>query len=308
MNWSQNMSRSLPAATDADTFDRSCAHWSADGRDGMDNFYTYATVDYRHLADLIDWPALLTSLSQQTGALQLADLACGSGKFPGALLEHTTLSELMSAEGKSTQVLYDLLDPSIFAIEEAAAVLKPPFVERDHYCCRLQDWQPNPETYDLCWATHALYCVPAEEMSECMAILRGAMRPGGIGVVAQSNRSGHYSWFYEHFLDSIHGGNGTRFSTAEDVYDAADNVGFERQRRTLDYKTVIDEKDHQALESYLQRCAFDDSISLDRMMKSGSLGQYLTSAKSQGAYRFQQSVDVVVFGDDLSSFNFWMQD
>jgi len=48
------MSRPLPAAADADTFDRSCAHWSADGREGMDNFYTYATVDYRHLAGLID--------------------------------------------------------------------------------------------------------------------------------------------------------------------------------------------------------------------------------------------------------------
>jgi hypothetical protein len=302
------MSRSLPAATDADTFDRSCAHWSADGRDGMDNFYTYATVDYRHLAGLIDWPALLASLSKQTGALQLADLACGSGKFPAALMEHTTLPELMNAEGKSIQVLYDLLDPSIFAIEEAAAVLNAPFVERDHYCCRLQDWQPKPSTYDLSWATHALYCVPAEEMSECMSIVKDAMNADGIGIVAQSNRSGHYIRFYEHFLESIHGGKGTRFSASEDVDQAAENVGFERQRRTLNYETVIDENDRQALESYLQRCAFDDSISLDQMLNSGSLGQYLASTKKQGAYRFQQSVDVLVFGSDLSQFNFWMQD
>ncbi|MDA7785527.1 hypothetical protein N8944_06615, partial [Pseudomonadales bacterium] len=67
------------------------------------------------------------------------------------------------------------------------------------------------------------------------------------------------------------------------------------------------ENDRQALESYLQRCAFDDSISLDQMLDSGSLGQYLASTKTQGAYRFQQSVDVIVFGNDLSSFNFWMQ-
>ena len=302
------MSRSLPAATDADTFDRSCAHWSADGRDGMDNFYTYATVDYRHLAGLIDWPALLASLSKQTGALQLADLACGSGKFPAALMEHTTLPELMNAEGKSIQVLYDLLDPSIFAIEEAAAVLNAPFVERDHYCCRLQDWQPKPSTYDLSWATHALYCVPAEEMSECMSIVKDAMNADGIGIVAQSNRSGHYIRFYEHFLESIHGGKGTLFSASEDVDEAAENVGFERQSRTLNYETVIDENDRRALESYLQRCAFDDSISLDQMLNSGSLGQYLASTKKQGAYRFQQSVDVLVFGSDLSQFNFWMQD
>ena len=302
------MSRPLPAAADADTFDRSCAHWSADGREGMDNFYTYATADYRHLAGLIDWTALMAWLTKQAGVLQLADIACGSGKFPAALIEHTTLPELMDAEGKSIQVLYDLLDPSIFAIEEAAAVLNAPFVERDHYCCRLQDWQPKPSTYDLSWATHALYCVPAEEMSECMSIVKDAMNADGIGIVAQSNRSGHYIRFYEHFLESIHGGKGTRFSASEDVDEAAENVGFERQSRTLNYETVIDENDRQALESYLQRCAFDDSISLDQMLNSGSLGQYLASTKKQGAYRFQQSVDVLVFGSDLSQFNFWMQD
>ncbi|MFT5118270.1 MAG: hypothetical protein ACI9NY_001808, partial [Kiritimatiellia bacterium] len=57
-----------------------------------------------------------------------------------------------------------------------------------------------------------------------------------------------------------------------------------------------------------QRCAFDDSISLDEMLSSGSLGQYLASSIKDGAYRFQQSVDVMVFGDDLSSFNFWNQE
>jgi hypothetical protein len=301
------MSQSLPAATDADTFDRSCAHWSADGREGMDNFYTYATIDYGYLARLIDWPALLAFLSKETGVIKLADLACGSGKFPTALLEHTPISELITAEGKSIQVQYDLLDPSAFAIEEAAATLKPPFVERDHYGCRLQDWQPTQGSYDLAWATHALYCVPSEDMNECMSIVQTAMRSGGIGIVAQSNRSGHYIRFYEHFLESIHDGKGTRFSAAEDVDKAAADAGVERQTRTLNYETAINENDHQALESYLQRCAFDDSISLEKMLSCGSLGQYLANCKKDGAYRFQQSVDVLVFGNDLSFFNFWNQ-
>ncbi|MFT5420151.1 MAG: SAM-dependent methyltransferase [Candidatus Endobugula sp.] len=302
------MSQSLPAAIDTDTFERSCAHWSEDGREGMDNFYTYATIDYGHLARRIDWPALLATLSKQTGTLQLADLACGSGKFPAALLQHTPISKFLNTAGQSIQVQYDLLDPSAFAIEAAAAVLKPPFVERDHYSCRLQDWQPKPGSYDLVWATHALYCVPAEEMNACMSIVREAIRPGGIGIVAQSNRSGHYTRFYDHFLESIRGGTGTRFSAAEDVAKAAADAGFERQSRTLTYDTVIDANHDHALESYLQRCAFDDSISLDEMLSSGSLGQYLASSIKDGAYRFQQSVDVMVFGDDLSSFNFWNQE
>ena len=302
------MSRSLPAATYADTFDRSCAHWSTEGREGMDNFYTYATIDYGYLARLIDWPALLASLSKESGVLQLADLACGSGKFPASLLECTPMSALISAGGKSTQVQYDLLDPSAFAIEEAAAVLKPPFIERDRYCCKLQDWQPKSDSYDLAWATHALYCVPAEEMNQCIAIAQEAMKPGGIGVVAQSNRSGHYIRFYGHFLESIRDGEGTRFSAAEDVEKAVADAGFDRQTRTLNYETAIDENDHQALGSYLQRCAFDDAISLDEMLSSGSLGHYLASSRKEGAYRFQQSVDVLVFGYDLAQFNFWKQD
>lgn len=301
------MSRSLPAANDADTFERSCAHWSADGREGMDNFYTYATIDYAYLARLIDWPALLTTLSKATGVLQLADLACGSGKFPAALLEHSQISALINQGDKSTQLQYDLLDPSPFAIKEAAAVLKPPFVERDHYCCRLQDWQPKPGCYDLAWATHALYCVPADEMNECISIVRESMKRDGIGIVAQSNRSGHYIRFYELFLESMRDGKGTRFSAAEDIDQAVTDADFERQTRTLNYETVIDENDHQALESYLQRCAFDDSISLDEMLSSGSIGKYLASCKREQAYRFQQSVDVIVFGNDLSFFNFWKQ-
>ena len=302
------MSGHLPNAADADTFDRSCAHWSANGHEGMDNFYTYATIDYWHLARLIDWPALLTTLSKETGVLQLADLACGSGKFPAALLEHTPMFELVNAGGKSTQVEYDLLDPSAFAIEEAGAVLKPPFVEQDHHCCRLQDWQPKPDSYDLAWAIHALYCVPVEEMNECISVVQEAIRRGGIGVMAQSNRSGHYIRFYDHFLENIRDGNGTRFSAAEDIDKAVADAGFERQTRTLNYETAIDEKDHQALELYLQRCAFDDSISLEEMLSSGSLGQYLANSKREGTYRFQQSVDVLVFGNDLSFFNFWKQD
>lgn len=298
----------LPSAADADTFDRSCAHWSANGRAGMESFYAHATVDYRYLADSIDWAALLVSLSAQTRVLQLADVACGSGKFPAALIKHSSLSGLRNGGGKPLQVFYDLLDPSRYAIGEAASKLKPPFVERNHYCCKLQDWQPEPSSYDICWATHALYCVPAEEMDACMSILKNGIRSEGICIVVQSNRRGHYIRFYEHFLESIQGGKGTRFSTAEDVAAAAKSVGFQSQSRTLNYETVFGENELPAIEAYLQRCAFDDSVSLDQMLTGGTLGEYLASAKEQGTYRFQQSVDVLVFGNNLSSFNFWMEE
>ena len=35
-----------------DTFMRSCEHWSESSRNEMQNFYTLASVDYKHLAEI----------------------------------------------------------------------------------------------------------------------------------------------------------------------------------------------------------------------------------------------------------------
>ena len=43
----------------SDTFERSCEHWSEAGRAEMEAFYALATVDYRHLAEALDWKAWL---------------------------------------------------------------------------------------------------------------------------------------------------------------------------------------------------------------------------------------------------------
>ena len=73
-----------------DIVTRSIAHWSEAGRRGMDAFYTLATDDYRHLAEARDWAGWLDGLQEKAGArsLRLLDVACGSGKFPNALVRH----------------------------------------------------------------------------------------------------------------------------------------------------------------------------------------------------------------------------
>jgi len=293
------MSTNPTIAADADTFDRSCAHWSDAGVDGMHNFYTYATADYAHLAKAVDWPNLLSSLADAQGSVELADIACGSGKFPTALVDHTPLA------ARNLTVKADLLDPSQFAIDETAAVLKPPFEARAAFCCKLQDWQPPQTGYDINWSMHALYCVPAEELLDGFKIVQQAMKPHGIGFVAQSRRDGHYVRFYDYFLESLRGNEGTPFSASEDVAEALQTLGFDIQSRRLTYDTVIDENDRASLELYLQRCAFDDSAGWDQM-QTGSLGAYLNDAHRDGAYRFTQSVDLIAFGKDLSGFDYWI--
>ncbi len=57
-----------------------------------------------------------------------------------------------------------------------------------------------------------------------------------------------------------------------------------------------------ALEAYLQRCPFGD------MLGYGCLGQYLANAKPDGAHRFQQFINLLVFGIELAFFVFRKQD
>ncbi|MDP9168277.1 MAG: hypothetical protein M3O32_19770, partial [Actinomycetota bacterium] len=71
--------------TRPDTAQRSLDHWSEAGRLEMEAFYALATEDYRQLAAARDWDADLTGHAVD-GRVRLLDVACGSGKFPTALL------------------------------------------------------------------------------------------------------------------------------------------------------------------------------------------------------------------------------
>ena len=76
----------------SDTFESSLAHWSEAGRTEMDAFYALATADYRVLACAHDWSAWLLNAEKRAGGpLTILDVACGSGKFPTALVKHAGL-------------------------------------------------------------------------------------------------------------------------------------------------------------------------------------------------------------------------
>jgi hypothetical protein len=83
-----------------DTAQRSLAHWSEAGRTGMQAFYALATEDYRQLALARDWTADLReqAVDQQ---VRLLDVACGSGRFPAALLAHWGTPEKSASSSMS---------------------------------------------------------------------------------------------------------------------------------------------------------------------------------------------------------------
>ena len=282
-------------AEQADTFERSCEHWSDAGREGMEAFYELAKVDYRHLAEAYDWAGAFEALRERKGVANLLDVACGSGKFPEALLAYAGLSGPQQKDG--FKVGYDLLDPSPFSIREAKAVLAAPFHAGAEFCCTLQDWDTAAGQYDIAWATHALYCVPAEELEQGLTRMCDGLSQDGFGFIAQGLRDGHYVRFYDDYRDSLFEGQGTPYSDGAQVEAALRKLGMQVKTRVLEYTTVVPDDRPQLLELYLQRCAFDDTYGLDEMLRRDPLASYLSSCRDprSGEYRFPQRVGTTLF-------------
>ncbi len=273
-----------------DTAERSLAHWSEAGRAEMEAFYALARLDYDLLATALDWRALLPARAGANGRIRLLDVACGSGKFPAALLAHARLPA-------DPAIDVDLLDPSRFSIDEARSVLAPPFHAAAEHECTLQALDPAAGPFDVVWAIHALYALPADELADAMRAFLGVLRPGGLGVIAHATEDAHYLRVYRAFLADFRGGDGTPYTSSAQIRDALARAGATEVRTTrLDYHGEVASADTATLEGYLQRCAFDATVSLRAMERAPTLGPYLATCRDEvaGLHRFEQHVDLML--------------
>lgn len=268
----------------SDTFARSCAHWSEAGRRGMEDFYALATADYRHLAEAHDWAGWLEAQQARVGdrPLRLLDVACGSGKFPAALVAHAGV-----ATAGIRPIAYSLLDPSAFSIAETRHNLPEPFVADREYEVTLQALDCAQGAFDVLWATHALYAVPAAELDAAMERFLHAL--GNIGVIAHSCTEGHYLQFQALYRRAF--GEAEPYSSAEAIEASLLRLGARLQTRDIRYHTAS--PDSEAVEGFLQRCVFDDDVSLSQMLAHDVTGPYLQACRHEGGWRFGQKVRLI---------------
>ncbi len=271
----------------SDLLTRSSAHWSEAGRAGMEAFYTLATDDYRHLATARDWRALFEQAQARAGnrPLRLLDVACGSGKFPNALVRHGGLGD---ADLQPVETA--LLDPSAFSIAEARAALPAPFLPAAEFETTLQDFVPPSEGYDIVWATHAIYAVPPAELAAAMDRFRAAIAPGGIGLIAHSAEAGHYVAFHRHYLAAFGPPDAAPYISAETIAQALREAGAEVVVQDVAYDSVAEADETEAVEGYLQRCVFDDRATLADMRATEPLAGYLSTCRHPEGWRFNQRV------------------
>ncbi|MFL2661808.1 MAG: class I SAM-dependent methyltransferase [Alphaproteobacteria bacterium] len=271
-----------------DTFTRSCEHWSETSRNEMENFYTLASIDYKHLAERFDWKKWLEMHQVNVGKrrLKLLDVACGSGKFPSALLQYAKL-----ADAKILPVEYALLDPSLFSISEARKVLQLPLEASSEFETTLQEFTCKQGAYDIIWATHALYAVPKEELKD--ALKRFIFGMAGSGFIAHASKNSHYLNFYRHYLNGFKGGFGEPYSSAEQIIQTLKEIGVPYRVEKIIYENGISENASLQVEGYLQRCIFDDTINLEAMLRNSITGPYLESCIKDGQWSFKQQVMLI---------------
>lgn len=274
----------------SETFDRSLSHWSAEGRGNMEDFYALATLDYRVLAGARDWKGWFAARQARVGgrSLRLLDVACGSGKFPTALVRHAGV-----AEAAIQPVDYGLLDPSDFSLAEARGALTDPFRPGQEFHTTLQGLDCDAGAFDLAWAVHALYAIPEEELDTALERFLHAIGPEGGGVIAHACAESHYTGFYRRYIAGFRDGQGTPYSTAEQILASLDRLGAPHGHEILTYENRAMAAQAAQVEGFLQRCVFDGSIGLEAMLGNRETGPYLESCRTDDGWAFQQRVALI---------------
>ena len=272
---------------------RSCEHWSESSRNEMQNFYTLASIDYKHLAEKFNWKEWLEAHQVNIGkrGLKLLDIACGSGKFPSALIQNANLSN-----AKILPVEYSLLDPSSFSIAEARKVIQSPFKTSSEFETTLQEFSCERETYDIIWATHALYAIPKNELKK--ALKRFIFGMARSGFIAHASEKSHYLRFYRHYLNGFKGGSGEPYSSAEQILQILKEIDIPHKVKKITYENGVSETASLQVEGYLQRCVFDDTIDLEKMLKNSVTGPYLDNCIKDGQWCFKQEVMMIFLSKD----------
>jgi len=153
--------------------------------------------------------------------------------------------------------------------------------------------------YDIVYSVHGFATCPRSKIHLALRNFRASLRPGGLGFIAAATEQSHdakFSLMYHAERRKRLGapqGEIPRMTSAEDICDALSAQGVSYNVEVKSHETIVDVTDGlESLESYLHGVVMDDSLSLDTMMTSNSLGAYLSSCMSSdgSSYTFPQRV------------------
>ncbi|MAW33122.1 MAG: hypothetical protein CMK56_01795 [Proteobacteria bacterium] len=260
----------------------------------MEGFYSLASIDYRHLAEKINWKLWFETRQKRVGSrcMQLLDVACGSGKFPTALTARGDIADALIRP-----IEYSLLDPSIFSITEARKALKSPFNLANEYQTKLQDFNIYNTCFDVVWAVHALYAIPKIELRSSVISMLRALGYGknnsGVGFIAHASINSHYLKFFNYYLSGFKRRLSEPYTAAEQIISILNQEGVCIEIKEINYVNEASKNMEKQVEKYLQRCIFDDTVSLEEMRTNSVTGPYLESCLTGDIWQFEQCVKMI---------------
>ena len=116
---------------------------------------------------------------------------------------------------------------------------------------------------------------------------------GGTGFIAHASDQSHYLQFYHHYLRGFKEGAGVPYSSSDQILTTLTQMGVAFETKEISYTNGAPETKERQVERYLQRCLFDDTVSLKEMLANSITGPYLETCRENGRWRFAQHVTMM---------------
>ncbi|MGH3972073.1 MAG: hypothetical protein ACRDS9_01915 [Pseudonocardiaceae bacterium] len=138
-----------------------------------------------------------------------------------------------------------------------------------------------------------LYALPPADLVDGVTRMVAALRPGGSAPsrrpVPQATISPATTLTGPPTPPGV-----TPYTDAEALAAALAEAGADVAVQRLHYRTGS--SDRAVIEGFLQRCAFDDTVSLAQMEAEGPLAEYLADCRApEGSYLFEHEAHLMVW-------------
>ncbi|MGR3220383.1 MAG: class I SAM-dependent methyltransferase [Candidatus Anammoxibacter sp.] len=255
------------------------------GKLDINAWFKVADKDYEVLINDFAWGNLFRPHTT------LLDVGCGTGRFP------ELLKPLIPCKSRIT---YDILDPSLFCLNECGKTGTHPYSLRNRFHTTLDDAVLGRNEYDLIWAIHSLYNTNKEQLDVGLEKLRCALKTDGVGILFIADPHSFYCSFYNKFI-KIFDKKSPLWVNSDDVVAVLQrlNIHFDIVRKHFNH--VINAKNEHILATYLAKNTYEPLHSLSFWFDNYRMKSFLNQFRTNDEFVFPQHVSVISFYTSYSS-------